>query len=149
LFFFALLFGDGLGLRGSGFGAARSPIFGRKSDTPELWPGRGKFEANFGFFAANRTEKNYVAFLLVFGAVVVEFQQATAGDAGVKQDQRAVRVDGQRLCVLTKILALRVVTGHLNADLHQDTLAASADTCIGWVLQWLGHRGSRLPFNSL
>jgi len=46
-----------------GFGAFGRPVFGREGDAPELRTRRRKFEANFGFVAADRAEENDVAFL--------------------------------------------------------------------------------------
>jgi hypothetical protein len=140
---------DGLGLRGAGFGAAWSPIFGRKGNAPELRTRRGEFEADFRLFAAHRAQENNVAFLFFFSAIVLELEHAAAGDARAQEYQRAVSVDGQRIGFFAEIFALRVVAGNLNADLHQHALAAAANTYIGWVWLWLGHGEARLPFNSL
>jgi hypothetical protein len=60
-----------------------------------------------------------------------------------------MRVDRQRIGVFAKIFALRIVAGNLHADLHQDALAAAANTGARRILQWLGHGWLSRTFNSL
>src|SRR2546423_13771131 len=66
---------------GAGFGVAGGPILGRKGDAPESRTRRGKFQANFRFAAAHRSEEGHVTFLLFLGAFVLEKKCAATGDA--------------------------------------------------------------------
>src|SRR5262245_5274306 len=116
------LFAERSWLSGPGFGALWSPIFGWKSNAPELRARRGEFQTNFSFLAPHGAKKNYVALLLFFGVVVAELERTAAGDARMEQDQRAVRVDRKGIRSFTEVFALRVVAGHLYADLHQNPL---------------------------
>src|SRR6267154_4383151 len=83
----AALAGDGPRFRG-----ARSPVFGRKSHTPERRPRGRKFQANFGFAGAHRAKESDVALLLFLRALVLQQNFAAAGKPRFHQHQCAVRV---------------------------------------------------------
>ena len=110
---------------GAGFGTFGRPVFGREGDAPELRARRGKFEADFGFIAANGTEEYDGAFLFFRGAFVLQIDKAATGEARLKKDQRAVGIDRECFGFLFKWLALRILTVKAYGDLHEDTLAAA------------------------
>jgi len=118
------LFVGGAGVS-AGFGAFWGPIFGRESDAPELRARRGKFEADFGFIAANRAEEYDGTFLFFRGAFVLQIDKAAAGQARLKKDQRAVGVDRERFGFFFKWLALRILAVKADGYLHEDALAAA------------------------
>ena len=66
-----------------------------------------------------------MALLLFLGALVLHHYFATAGYAGIHQDQGAMRVDGQRLGFFLERIALRVLSANADGDLHQHSLAAA------------------------
>ena len=72
--------------------------------------------------------------LLFLRAVVRHFKDRAAGNARMQKNQSAVCVDGQGIGELAEILALCVVAGNVDADLHQDALAAAAHSAMGRVL---------------
>src|SRR5262249_24390266 len=135
------LFGDGLSLNGARFRASWRPVLGREGNPPKLLARGQKFESDFRVFAADRAEKHHVALLLFLRALVGQFKDAAAGNARMQKNQRAMRVEGQGVGVLTEIPALRIMAGNLNPDLHEDALAAAANSGMGRVLRWLGHEG--------
>ena len=118
---------------GSRFGIFWRPIFRGKSDAPELGTARGKFQTDFTLIAADRPEKNDAAFLFFFCGVVAQHHQAAAGDACLQQDQSAVRIDGERICLFIEIFALCVDAVKANANLHEYALTSAAGTCVGWI----------------
>ena len=71
---------------GTGFGALGRPIFWREGDAPELGTGRGKFQADFSFVAANGSEENDRTFLFFRGSFVLQIDDAAAGQARLKKD---------------------------------------------------------------
>ncbi len=125
---------DGAGLRIFG-----RPIFGREGDAPELWTGRGKFEADFGFVAADGSEKNDGTFLFFRGALVLEEERTAAGEAGLQKDERAVGVDGERFGFFVEVGALGVFAAQANGDLHEDPLTAALGAGMDVRVGRLGH----------
>jgi len=124
---------------GAGLGIFGRPIFGREGDAPELGTRRGKFEADFGFVAANRSEENDGTLLFFRGALVLEEEQAAAGEASLQKDERAVRVDGERFGFFVEVGALGVFAAQANGNLHEDSLAAALGTGMNVRVGRLGH----------
>lgn len=120
----------------------RIPVFGRKSNAPELRARRGKFQADFRFVAANRSEKNDVALLRFRSALVLQLDGAAAGKPRLQKDKRAVRVDGKRFRFFIKGRALRVFAVNAHGYLHQHALAAAARTGTNGSVWALGHASS-------
>ena len=110
---------------GAGFGAFWRPILWREGDAPKLRAGRGKFKADFSFIAANGTEEDDRAFLFFRGAFVLHIDEAAAGHARLKKDQRAMGIDRERFGFFFKRLALRILTVKTDGNLHEDALAAA------------------------
>lgn len=127
------LLGDGLGLRSAGFRTARRPILGRKGNTPELRAAGRKFQANFGFVAANGAEKGDNTLLLFLGHIVAQSDQAAAGDASLQKNEGAVGVDGESVGLFVETFALGIEAIQVNADLHEDTLAAATRAGVGRI----------------
>jgi len=73
-----------------------TPVFRRKSNAPERWARRGKFEANLGFTGADRAEEYDLAFLLFESLFVLQMYPAAARQARLELNERSVGVDGQR-----------------------------------------------------
>ena len=111
--------------KSAGFGAFGRPVFRRKGDAPELRARRGKFEADFGFVAADGTEENDATFLFFRGAFVLQMESGAAGEARLEQYERAVGVDGERLGFFVEGLALRVQAVEADGNLHENALAAA------------------------
>ena len=129
---------------GAGFGAFGRPIFGREGDAPELRAGRGKFKADFSFIAANGTEEDDRAFLFFRGAFVLHIDEAAAGHARLKKDQRAMGIDRERFGFFFKWLALRILAVKADGNLHEDTLAAALGAGLSGCA---GHDGSLFLLN--
>jgi len=110
---------------GAGFGTFWRPIFGREGDAPELRAGRRKFQADFSFVAADWSEENDGTFLLFGGPLVLQINEAAAGQARLKKDQRAMRIDRERFGFFFKRLALGILTVKADGYLHEDALAAA------------------------
>src|SRR3981189_900500 len=95
-----------------------SPVFGWEGYAPEGRTGIGKFEANFGFAVTDWAQEHYVAFLLLFGALMDESQFAAAGNARGHEDQRAMGVNREGFSFFRERLVLRVRTGNAHGHLH-------------------------------
>jgi len=104
-----------------------------------LRAGRGKFEADFSFIAANGTEENDGTFLFFSGAFVLHIDEAAAGQARLKKDQRAMSIDRERFGFFFERLALRILTVKADRDLHEDALAAALGAGLSGCA---GHDGS-------
>jgi len=104
-----------------------------------LWAGRREFKADFSFIAANRTKENDGTFLFFRGAFVLQIDEAAAGQACLKKDQRAMGVDRERFGFFFKGLALRILAVKANGNLHEDALAAALGARMNGCA---GHDGS-------
>lgn len=127
---------------GSGFRAARTPVLRGKSDAPEGWARRGKFQAYFGFVSANRSKESDVTFLLFASPLVLQGEQAAAGDPRLQQNERSVSIDRQRVGFFVEGSRFCVASRNFDGDLHQDALAAAANSGVYDVAWRLGHGGS-------
>ena len=128
------------------FGAFGRPIFGREGDAPELGAGHGEFQADFSFIAANGTEENDGTFLFFSGAFVLHIDEAAAGQARLKKDQRAMGIDRECFGFFFKWLALRILTVKADRDLHEDALAAALGAGLSGCA---GHDGSLFLLNPI
>ena len=106
--------------------------------------GRGKFKADFSFIAANGSEEDDGTFLFFRGAFVLHIDEAAAGHARLKKDQRAMSIDRERFGFFFKWLALRILAVKADGDLHEDALAAAL-----WARMsgCAGHDGSLFLLN--
>jgi len=71
--------------------------------------GRGEFQADFSFVAANGSEEDDGTFLFFRGAFVLHIDEAAAGHARLKKDQRAMGIDRECFGFFFKWLALRIL----------------------------------------
>ena len=131
----------------SGFGTFRGPVFRGESYAPELRARRGKLETDFGFVASHGPEKHNVAFLFLGCARVLQMNGRAADHASLQENERAVRVDGERFCFFFEIGALCVSATQLNRYLHEHALAAATRTGMGRYVWRLGHASSLKQFS--
>src|SRR5437016_14111236 len=94
----------------AGLWALRGPIFRRKGHAPESRARRRKFQTDLRLAATHRTEKRHLALLFLFRFVVLHVNHCPAGQAGVKQDQGAVGIYGQRLRVFVEFSSFSVLS---------------------------------------
>src|SRR5260370_981879 len=120
------------------------PVFGRKRHAPESGSRYDKLQAYFGLAATHRNEKHDMALLFLFRLVVPHMDDAAAGDARLKQNQRPVRVNGESFREFLEVLALGVHSSKTQGDVHQHALAAASRPRIRICAWNLSHATSHL-----
>jgi len=108
-----------------GFGAVRTPVFGREGDAPEARGRLKEFDTYFRFTGLHDPGSRYRSWKLLTRAQVTDGEQLAHQNSLAQLQERAVGVDNRSTDFLGKPLAIGANPGHKNSDRQQDALATT------------------------